>query len=199
MDVEREADLVARAREGDEDAFATLCARYEDRLRRRVTVRLSRGVQRRFSANDVLQLAHLEAHAKLAAFEDRGPGSFGRWLGRIVDLKARQLVRHHAGTARRAVQAEVTRGRRPTVAAAEGASASPSQVAMGAELRAAVQGAIEQLPPQYREVLVLVQTEGLSTAEAAARLGKTRDAVKGLYSRALASLARKLGLDGAAT
>lgn len=187
--------LLARAREGDDTAFAAMCARHEGRLRRRVELRLSPGVKRRVAASDVLQLAHLEAHRKLGEFETRGEGSFGRWLSRIVDLKAKELVRHHAGTAKRNVQAEVTRAGRHTLSALHGAGASPSQAAMGAELRAAVDRAIGALPHRYREVLELRQIEGLSTAETAERLGQTRDAVKGAYSRALARLAQDLKLD----
>jgi len=191
-----EADLLERARDGDDEAFAALCARHEARLRRRVELRLSPAVRRRFAASDVLQLAHLEAHGKLPDFEDRGQGSFGRWLARIVDLKAKELVRHHAGTAKRAVQAELTRPGRPTLGAFHGADTSPSQAAMGSELRGAIRRAIENLPPNYREVVELRQVRGLSTAEVAERLGKTPDMVKGTYSRALAKLARDLKLHG---
>ena len=192
---ESEEDLVARARDGDEEAFGALCARYEARLRRRVERSLSPGVQRRVAASDVLQDAHLEAYRKMADFEDRGPGSFGRWLGRIVDLKAKQMVRHHAGTAKRDIAAELTRAARGTMGAVRGSEASPSQMAMGEELKEAALRAVQGLPASYREVIDLIQGAGLSTAEAAERLGKTRDAVKGLYSRALARLARELDLD----
>ena len=192
---ESEEELVARAREGDEAAFGALCARYESRLRRRVERGMSPGVRRRVAASDVLQDAHLEAYRKMADFEDRGPGSFGRWLGRIVELKAKQMVRHHAGTAKRNVSAEVTRAARGTLGGVRGRAATPSQAAMGAELRDEARQAIARLPTGQRVAVELIQGAGLSVAEAAERLGKTRDAVKGLYSRALERLARDLKLD----
>jgi RNA polymerase sigma-70 factor (ECF subfamily) len=189
-----EADLLARAQAGDQGAFGALCSRYEARLRRRVERRLSSGVRRRVAASDIIQEANMVAFDQIAGFEDRGEGSFGRWLGRIVDLKAQQLVRHHAGTAKRAVSAEVTRAQRGTMGALRGRSASPSQVAMGAELREAAKRAVARLPQNYRQVIELIQGEGLTTAEAAERLGRTTDSIKGLYSRALARLARELNL-----
>ena len=192
---EIEGELVARAREGDEAAFGALCGRYEDVLRRRVERRLSPSVRRRVAVSDVLQDAHIEAHRQIADFEDRGPGSFGHWLGKIVDFKAKQMVRHHAGTAKRNVQAEVTRAARGTLGAIRGRNPSPSQVAMGSEQREAATVAVARLPQNYREVIHLIHGEGLTTAETAGRLGRSRDSVKGLYSRALARLARELNLD----
>lgn len=190
-----EADLIAQARTGDQRAFGALCDRYQARLRRRVERRLSRGVQRRVAVSDVIQEAHMVAFGQIEDFEDRGSGSFGRWLGRIVDLKAQQLVRHHAGTAKRAISAEVTRAQRGPLGAVRGRGASPSQVAMGEEMRAAAQRAVARLPENYRQVIQLIQGEGLTTAATAERLGRTTDSIKGLYSRALARLARELNLD----
>ena len=68
-------------------------------------------------------------------------------------------------------------------------------VGEAAELREAAKRAVARLPENYRQVIQLIQGEGLTTAAAAERLGRTTDSVKGLYSRALARLARELNLD----
>lgn len=190
-----ESGLIAAAREGDESALAALCKRYEAKLRARVERRLSPALRRRVAASDVIQEALMVAAERIGDFEDRGPGSFGRWLGRIVDLKAQQLVRHHAGTAKRDVGAEVTRAARATMGAVRGRSPSPSQIAIGKETREAAQRAIAALPPTYQQVIRLIQGEGLTLAQAGERMGRTRDAVKGLYSRALGRLARELNIE----
>jgi RNA polymerase sigma factor (sigma-70 family) len=54
--------------------------------------------------------------------------------------------------------------------------------------------AIQQLPPDQREVLLLRMAAGLTAPEVAAALHKTTGAVKALQHRGLASLARVLGL-----
>jgi DNA-binding NarL/FixJ family response regulator len=54
--------------------------------------------------------------------------------------------------------------------------------------------AIQQLPPDQREVLLLRVAAGLTAPEVAAALHKTTGAVKALQHRGLASLARVLGL-----
>ena len=48
--------------------------------------------------------------------------------------------------------------------------------------------AIEELTPQYREVIVLTKIEGLSYKEIADRMGKSSEAVRKLVSRALEAL-----------
>ena len=184
-----------RARKGDEDAFVRLCALHEAALRRRIERRLSPGIRRRISSSDVLQEAQMIALGKLADFEDRGDGAFRAWLGRIVDLKTQELIRFHAGAEKRAISGEATRGHRATLDAMRGRGPTPSQVAMGAEMRDAAERAMNALPESYREVIHLIQGEGLMLAEAGERLGKTREAVKGLYARALGRLARALDLE----
>jgi RNA polymerase sigma factor (sigma-70 family) len=54
--------------------------------------------------------------------------------------------------------------------------------------------AIQQLPPDQREVLLLRMAAGLTAPQVAAALHKTTGAVKALQHRGLASLARVLGL-----
>jgi RNA polymerase sigma factor (sigma-70 family) len=54
--------------------------------------------------------------------------------------------------------------------------------------------ALQQLPPEQREVLVLQMVAGLTLPEVATALGKTVGAVKALRHRGQASLARVLGL-----
>jgi RNA polymerase sigma factor (sigma-70 family) len=57
-----------------------------------------------------------------------------------------------------------------------------------------VMAALQHLPPDQREVLLLRMAAGMTIPEVAAALGKTTGAVKSLQHRARASLARALGL-----
>jgi RNA polymerase sigma-70 factor (ECF subfamily) len=53
--------------------------------------------------------------------------------------------------------------------------------------------ALEQLPPHYREVLLLRHFEGLALRDIAARMRRTEDSVKKLWARAVPRLRRILG------
>jgi RNA polymerase sigma-70 factor (ECF subfamily) len=52
--------------------------------------------------------------------------------------------------------------------------------------------ALSDMPPDYREVLVLRELEGKSLKEAAAAMGRTPNAVQKLWARALVQLRRRM-------
>ena len=184
-----EAVLVTRARGGDNDAFQTLCVRYEERLRARVGPWLRGPLQRKVSVADVLQETYLTAHVRLGTFEDRGDGAFGAWLSGIAERKAREAIRHYAAAAKRDVRRERSRGLRPDTNRVPGAGPTPSEVAVGKELAAEVSRAMAALPEDYREILTLVRIDGMTLQDATAVLGRTYEATKKLYGRAISRLA----------
>ncbi len=178
-------ELIARIKAGDEDAYRLLFERYADPLRKRVERWLPAAIQRKVSVSDVMQEARLTAFQRFSHFEDRGDGSFRKWLQRIAENKVRAEVQRYAGTRKRAVQREVSRGHRPDTANVVGQLPSPSQAAIGAELKELARQAMQTLPPDYRAVLRLALEERLRLREVAERMNRSRDAVKKLYGRAL--------------
>ena len=62
---------------------------------------------------------------------------------------------------------------------------TPTLLLSEKEAVAALFERLEALPPDYREAILLAKVEGLTTAEIAARMGKTREAVALLLHRAL--------------
>ena len=186
---EPDTTLVRRVLGGDEAAFGALFNRYEAALRNRLHYWLPARVQRRVSISDVVQEARVIAHRRLRDFAaGGGEGSFRNWVLRIVELKAREAVRRHAGTAKRAVGREVTRGERADTAQFMGRDTSPSGAAIAAERAAQVREAMAALPPDYREILRLVKEECLTMRAAGERMGRSREAAKKLYGRALLRL-----------
>ena len=181
-------ELVNRVLGGDREAERALCERHEGALRARARLRLSPAVRRKVGESDVLQEAYLTAFARLRDFEDRGSGSFLAWVTGIVDLKAREAARQHAGTEKRAVAREVTRGARGDTNGFAGPFPSPSQEAIGREAEALLNRVMAQLPEDYGTVLRLVYEEGRSLDDVGQRMGRSRDAVRVLYGRALARL-----------
>lgn len=194
MSETRDAELVHRARLGDDAAFAALVERHADRLKERIRRRLSPAVRRKISASDIMQEAYLVAHRRLEEYEDRGEGSFGRWLARIVEHKALHAARRYAGTDKRAAVNEVSRSARRETAAFAAGFPSPSQGAIRAELKEAARRALARLPAEYREAIRLRQEEHLTLDQAAAHMGRSKESVKKLYARGLARLAEALGV-----
>ena len=71
-------------------------------------------------------------------------------------------------------------------------SPDPERQAFGRELGALIESAIDKLGDGYREVFMLRQVEGLSTADTAEILGVSEDVVKTRFSRARHALQQDL-------
>jgi len=189
-----DGDLIARIRAGDEQAFGVLFDRYLATLRAYLRDALPARLQARVSASDLLQEARMVAFARLSDFVAKGvDGSFRAWLLKIVELKVREAVRCHGATGKRAAGRELARGDRPDSALFVATGPSPSQAAMAGEARRRVREALRELSPDHRRVIELVRLEGLTLREAAERLGRSREATKKLYGRAMCRLTEGLG------
>jgi RNA polymerase sigma-70 factor (ECF subfamily) len=72
-------------------------------------------------------------------------------------------------------------------------TSSPSHQAARREQAVLLADALEQLPEDYRQVLVLRHLQGFSFPEVARRLGRSVDSVEKVWTRALDRLRRVLG------
>ena len=122
---------------GDPDAWRALLDRHSPVLRQIARERLGAGLRGKVSESDVIQSAYAAVTEGLATFEDRGPGSFGRWLRGIAANKALDQVRRYRGTEKRSVgrEARDDAGDALRLTASE---ESPSQAAARADEDAAV-------------------------------------------------------------
>lgn len=188
-------DLLRRARAGDAEAFEAACRRSVDRLLRAARQGIPAALRRKVGASDVVQEAYLAAFERLREFESRGPDAFESWLTKIVEFKVREAVRRFSATAKRSVGRETGLDSNAEGARADERLKSPSHLASHREQVERTKQAIERLPPESRAVLRLMQKEQLTLGEAAEKLGKSREAVKKLYSRGIAKLAEMLASD----
>jgi RNA polymerase sigma-70 factor (ECF subfamily) len=189
----RDEELVRRVKDGDADAARVLFDRHAARLRSLVKRKLPGELRPKVGASDVVQEAWLAAFAELDRFEDRGNGSFARWIRGILEHKALDETRRHVDAGKRAARREtrVRTGTRENRLVAR--QRSPSGEAAARERSAALRAARAELPAQYRTILSLVHDEGLTLGAAGERLGRSPDAVRMLYGRAVARLAKQLG------
>lgn len=196
---QREVDtaLLAQAKRGDQRAFEVLFDRYVALVRRGIARDLPGAVRRKISISDVIQEARIVALRRLAAFEDRGPGSFGAWLNRIVEVKVHEAVRKFKGPAKRDVAREVEDRTASRARNLPGREPTPSEVLMRKEDQAAARRALAALPDDYRQILLLTRGQGLTIREAAVRMGRSLEAAKKLSARALAKFGEILGKNGA--
>ena len=194
-----ERDLVGLARSGDQYALGELLGRCEAATKRTIRRRMSPAVRRRVSDSDVFQEAMVTAARRIDTFEFRGDGSFQRWFNGIAENKRRDAVRRHTQATRRSVTAEVSRDARPETKHAPGRGATPSRELLAMEMRNRIPRALVEMPEDYRTIIQLLERRRTSLEEAGELMGRSANAVKKLHARALAELARRLGLDRGST
>jgi RNA polymerase sigma-70 factor (ECF subfamily) len=179
-----DADLMRGIRRGDETAFRALFERHEASLAKLVRRIVSDGMLRKVSVADILQETRMHAYGGREGY-DPAKGSPAAWLVGIARHRALEAARRHGGAEMRRFQREVTRGNRKDTADFAHPGPSPSEAAVSLETAERVRAAMDALPDDYREVLRLARLEGLSLREVAERMGRSREAVKKLYGRAL--------------
>lgn len=178
-------DLVRAFREGDDEALELLLQRFRGLLADRIRRRLPQGLRRRVSVDDVLQDVHLAAHESRERFSAQDERALRSWLLAIADHKSLQHVRHHGDAAKRSVHREVTQGSRLPTTAYPKRQDTPSQVAIAAETLRLARRARARLPSDHAEVLRLAREEGRPLREVAVLMGRSYEATKKLYGRAL--------------
>ena len=184
-----DADLVARAGDGDEAAFEAIMRQHN-----RLLFRSARGiVDDDASAQDVVQESYLKAFSALNGF--RGDCALGTWLVRIA---IRVALDHQRKRGRIVSLDERNDAASPTpmeTLMQENAPSTeaPDTQAERSELRAALQRAIDSLPPIYRSVFMLRAVEEMSVDDTALCLQVSGDVVKTRYLRSRALLRDALG------
>jgi RNA polymerase sigma-70 factor (ECF subfamily) len=173
-----EQRLIQRAQRGDRTAFTRLVEMHEDRV-----YRLASRVVGEQDAGDVAQRTFLRCWQALPSF--RQDSAFGTWLYRI----ASNLCLDHLRQA----------GRFRTVPLEDDAlivdtseAAGPADQAERRERAEALQWALDELPSEYRLILALRISEGLSYGEIAAQLGLSPTTVGTRLFRARERLRRLL-------
>jgi RNA polymerase sigma-70 factor, ECF subfamily len=166
---------------GNSALFELIMRRYNERL-----YRAARAITRDDrEAEDVLQQAYVNAFSNLYQF--KGQSQFATWLTRITINEALARVRRRGRYQPLDAEASNVESFMPS-----NTSLDPEQETFTGELRALLESAIDTLPDGAREVFVLRDVEGLSTAETAESLGVSEDVVKTRLSRARSALRRTL-------
>ncbi|HEV3024981.1 MAG TPA: sigma-70 family RNA polymerase sigma factor [Pirellulales bacterium] len=190
--------LLRLARDGDDVALGQLLELYRRYLSLLARLQIGRRLQGKVDTADLVQDTFLEAHRHFAQFRGTGEAELVCWLRQILAGLLANLVRRYYGTQRRDLRlerelAEELDQSSRALDRSLAAHSTPSQRAMRREQAVLLADALERLPDDYREVIILRHLEGLSFAEVSQRMGRSVDSVKNLWARALVQLRRSLG------
>ena len=179
-----DASLVARATRGDAAAIRAIMKQHNRRL-----YRMARSILRNdAAAEDALQSAYLNAFRSLADF--RGQSSLGTWLTRIVMNEALALARSRKPLLQSDGGDAALIGGQVIPFPAQTATVDPERAMAQSQIQTAVEHAIDEMPEDFRTVLVARVLEEMSVDETAELLGLKAETVKTRLHRARRLLRR---------
>lgn len=186
--VPTDEELVAAYLEGEKEAFEELVHRYEDRL-----YRLSfRMLGNHHDALDAVQEILMKLMAALPKFEGRS--RFGTWLYRLAANTCLDLRRKRGRSAAESLDATLQYSPGASLAMLEENQSmeTPDEYVDHQYRENLVRAALEQLPENQRQLLVLRDLEDLSNSQVAEMLGIEVGALKARLHRARQALKRVL-------
>jgi len=190
MSTDTDVQLVERAKRGEVHAFEMLVVKYQRRIERLI----GRLVRDTDLVADVAQETFIRAYRALPQF--RGESAFYTWLYRIAvntakktlaDLKRDPIITESALAAARQDDDETSR---PEHELSDGET--PEAVLASREIAATVNAAIEALPDDLRQAILLREVEGLSYDEIAAVMACPIGTVRSRIFRAREAIAERL-------
>lgn len=189
---------LAAARNGSKEALGELLEAYRNYLLLIAQQEIDPRLRAKGGASDLVQETFLEAQRDFAGFQGDSEEELLAWLRQLLHNNLVNFGRRYRDTHKRRVSREVS---------LEGASSartacdwliadgpSPSELLIADEDGRRVLEALERLPEEYREALLLRCREGLSFEEIGQCLGqRSANAAQKLWMRALERLRTDLG------
>ena len=177
-----EASLIADLKAGSEDAFALLIAQYHQPIYSLI----ARSLDDPSEASDITQEVFIKVFRSIRSFN--GDSSLRTWLYRIAVHEASNQRRWWSRHKRREITLDTPGAEQeddaPTLAALiADTHGTPLDHAQQAEVRAAVEDALRQLPENFRTVVVLREIEGFGYEEIAEVLNLNLGTVKSRLTR----------------
>ncbi len=189
--------LLAEARAGDQAALGRLLEHYRNYLRLMARSLIHQPLQVRLDASDLVQETFLKAYREFRQFVGSGERELVAWLRQILVRTLSNQAKHHRAQGRdqrRQESLDVLLDRASVAIQEQLADsvASPSARAVHREQAVLLADALSRLPAEIREVFILRNVEQVSVGDIATRIGRTPNAVRKLWTKAMVALRRAL-------
>jgi RNA polymerase sigma-70 factor (ECF subfamily) len=185
MEKDDELALIAKARQGDSDAYSRLVLANQDRIYASVL----RHMRDEHKAMDVTQEAFIQAYRAIDTYEDRA--RFSTWLYRIAMNLITSHYRHEGAQKRGGSKHETSLNIEgmPEPGADQ---RTPDDMVAAGDIGVQVRAAIDELEDEYRDVVVMRDLQDLSYEEIAETLKIAPGTVRSRLHRGREKLKEKL-------
>jgi RNA polymerase sigma-70 factor (ECF subfamily) len=178
--------LVEAAQAGDKHAFELLVGKYQRRILRLI----SRLVRDAAEVEDVAQEAFIKAYRALPGF--RGESAFYTWLYRIAINTAKNWLATRGRRAPTSTPNDVEEAETFDEATALREVDTPDSILLSKQVAEAVNRAVDRLPEDLRQSIVLREIEGMSYEEIAEAMNCPIGTVRSRIFRAREAIAAEL-------
>jgi RNA polymerase sigma-70 factor (ECF subfamily) len=187
---------IRAARAGEPDAIGRILESFRFPLQRIASRWLGKDLVGKTEDVDLVQETLLSAHRDFKRFGGQTREELFAWLRTILQNRLALVARHYRDTDKRKIDLEVPCGDPIdgglwTTLVSQ--STTPGARVARRESEAALRRALDALPEDYRRTVVWHQYDGLKFEEIGERLGRSAEAARKLWSRALFRLAEELG------
>ncbi|MFO0912243.1 MAG: sigma-70 family RNA polymerase sigma factor [Pirellulales bacterium] len=196
-DETRFVELLRAAQAGNEEAQGELFDRYRKLLKTLVRLQLKSPLSLRVDASDLVQETLLRAYERFDDFRGQTEGELVSWIQAILASRLALAMRHHFAE-RRDVGLEASMRRdlesssMALSTAFQDSGSDPREAVWRHERALRLASAIEDLPEDYRTVILLHHIRGLTYHDVGQLMGRSAEAVRKLWVRGLAELKRAM-------
>jgi RNA polymerase sigma-70 factor (ECF subfamily) len=184
MDPGSSTTVLRQALAGSDEALDRLYARYGPRLLSFIRLKMGRDLRARVESRDIVQATFLKSFEHLDDFDGSTGRSLLGWMMRIAEREIQDRADFHTRDKRDA-RRDVDVRDHSDIAVRTKSALSKLILDERAER---VENAIATLTDTHRQVILLRTFEELSFPEIATRLGKSEDASRMLFARAMTAL-----------
>jgi RNA polymerase sigma-70 factor, ECF subfamily len=187
--------LLSSAKGGSTDCLGSLLFLYRNYLLSVAQAELGDDLRAKLGASDLLQETFLEAGRDFESFSGTDLRELQSWLRRILLNNLANSVRSYRSSEMRDVSREVNGDSArsdPLFSRLKSPVETPSRCLMNEEMLGTVRAAVQRLPEQYQSVVILRNYDRLPFEEIGTRIGRTPEAARKLWCRAIKLLQDEL-------
>ena len=189
------APLLQQVQQGSSAAIGSLLEAARSYLTLQAEQQLPLTLRAKVGPSDIVQETALDAHRDFLKFRGTTQEELYAWLRTILQNNVLDAVRRFEVAQKRAAKREASISvivDRRGVSVLPAGGHTPDGSAIRREDAALLAGVLTRVPADYQTVLRLRYWEGLSYPEIATRIGRSEEAARKLWFRALARLTMEL-------
>lgn len=187
------SDVLEKVRSGNSEALGHLLSVYRNYLLVVAANHLDRRLRQRLDPSDLVQEAMLAAHRDFSDFRGGTEREFMGWLRKILVHCIGHAVETHVKARKRDIRREALQQQSADTSDAgmlwinnlTGRDSTPSEIFGRGEAAIKLVQQLSKLKPEYRDVIIFRNLQGLSFDEVASRMGRKPTNVRMLWLRAI--------------